>query len=83
MLQQLTCSPPVCYAVLVAVGNSRHKLLEVKSAFIFAEYETLGVNVLELVCHVAGQAATCTRDNVQQQLQRNIPALQQLTDGCW
>ena len=41
-LQQPTSgSPPVCYAVLVAVGNSRHKLLEVVSAFVLAEYEPL------------------------------------------
>ena len=72
----------MCYAVLVAVGNSRHKLLEVVSAFVFAEYEPLRVNVLKLVCHVAGQAATCMRDN-QQQLQRDLAALTQQTDGCW
>ena len=64
MLQQPMGSLPVCYAVLVAVSNSRHKLLEVVSAFLFAENEPLRFIVLEFVCHIAGQAATCMHGNL-------------------
>lgn len=78
MPQQPTGSPPVCYAVFVAVSDGRHKLLEVVSAFVFAEYQPLWVDVRELVCYVAGQAATCMRDKLAAASEGYCPQ----TDAC-